>query len=233
VILPPRTKVLACRVLEPELRSLGLEEERVEYLDQGLHRYPDELRERLSQALAGMGKNKHIKRVVLGYGYCGGGLEGLSSGRLEMILPRIHDCIPLLLGKNKPEQEGPGSEAFYLSAGWIDYGQTPYTEYSKTAGKYDDETALWVGREMLKGYGRVVLIRTIASLKVRHYKYARDMAGLFGMSLEQARGDAGWLHRLLTAQPGPDILRLAPGQTIRLDLYQERSSTPRLQVDRP
>ena len=216
---PARSKVLACRVFQPEMDALGLGADQVEYLDQGLHRYPSELRQRLGQSLARLEEDPGLERVVLLYGFCGGGLENLASRRLELVLPLAHDCIPLLLGREAGPLPGAGPAAFYLSRGWIDFGNTPYSEYFVTAEKYDEETALWTCQEMLKGYDRVVLIRTLAGLESRHREYALNMARLFGLGCEEVPAESRWLQRLLAAQQGGGVKIMPPGQPVRLGLY--------------
>lgn len=219
MMLPARSKVLACRVFQPELNALGLGEDQVEYLDQGLHRYPHELRERLGQSLARLEADTEVDRVILLYGFCGGGLENLTSSRLEIILPLVHDCVPLLLGREADPQPGAGPAAFFLSRGWIDFGNTPYSEYFVTAEKFDEETALWTCQEMLKGYDRVVLIRTLAGLEDRHRDYALNMARLLGLDYKETSADSEWLQRLLTAKPGTGVKTIPPGEPVQLGLY--------------
>lgn len=214
-------KVLACRVFEPELCALGLDPERVVYLDQGLHRHPDLLRETLAQSLRDLEQDSDLQRVVLAYGYCGGGLEGLASQRSELVLPLVHDCIPLLLGQSMSAPCVGCSGTFYLSPGWIEYGKTPYTEYFVTKEKFGAEDALWVGKEMLKGYHKVAVIRTLAGLKPRHRRYARDMARLFGLDCREVPGSADWLRRLLSGRAGRGVEVLAPGRQVHLGLYPQ------------
>jgi len=223
--LSPRARVLACRVFAHELGCLGLPMDRVTFLDQGLHRYPEQLRSQVSQALANWDQDPEVDAVVLVYGYCGGGLRGLTSRRLTLALPLVHDCVPLLLGRQPvPAGEGQG-ESFYLSPGWVDFAKTPFTEHQETARRWGQETALWVGRQMLKNYRQVVLIETADLVKPHHRAYARDMAKLFGLELGQAAGDLGWLTRLLALRPGPGLLVLPPGGSVELRYYPQATAT--------
>lgn len=215
------TRVLACRALAPELQSLGVPLERMRLLDQGLHRYPGDLQRELTHALDELESQAGVSTVVLAYGYCGGGLEGLSPRRVRLILPRVHDCIPLLLGRTL---DGPVVEkggAFYLSPGWIEHGQTPYTEFFRTRERFGDEEALWTAKEMLKGYGEVVLIETLAGLTGTHRRYAREMARLFGLSFRKTHGDSRFLKDLLAGRNRPHVLRLKPGEVVSAELYRQ------------
>lgn len=220
------TVVVSCRVLEPELTALGLGPDRAVYLDQGLHRYPDDLRLELGRELAKLEDRPEVGRVILGYGYCGGGLEGLSSRRLPLVLPLVHDCIPLLLGQASARPLVEEGSTFYLSPGWIDHGKTPLTEYFPTAEKFGHEEAQWVASEMLKGYRRVTLIRTCAALTEAHRLYACQMAALFGLVCEEVEGASGRLEALLQARTGPDLAVLPPGQTVTLGMYPQAGQAP-------
>ena len=217
--LLPGTRVLACRVLLPELSALGLEPPQVIYLDQGLHRYPDDLRAHVADKLALLEQDPQVDQVVLGYGYCGGGLEGLTSRRVRLVFPLVHDCIPLLLD-GPPPGVGPGQACtFYLSPGWVEQGRTPLSEYWDCCQRLGAEDALWVGQQMLKGYGQVILIRHPQTHKQAHVEYAKEMADLFGLSYGEVPGGFAWLRRLLAAQAAQGVAMAAPGCPLRLAMF--------------
>lgn len=217
--------VLACRVFQPELTSLGVPETKARYLDQGLHRYPDQLRLSLADALAELEQDPAIDRVLLAYGFCGGGMRGLVSSRVNLVLPLAHDCVPLLLGSAQANPCVGCGGTFYLTPGWIDHGQTPYSEYFVTREKFGHEDALWVGQQMLAGYDLVALVDTGVGLMPRHRSYAREMARLFGLAFQEMRGRRDWLRRLLAGSPGPGLAVLPPGRAVDFSMFP--------QVDRP
>ncbi|MCB2192727.1 MAG: DUF1638 domain-containing protein [Deltaproteobacteria bacterium] len=223
---PGGTRVLACRVFQPELTSLGVSDEQALYLDQGLHRYPDQLRLELGKALAELEADSSVDRVILGYGFCGGGMQGVKSSRVSLVLPLVHDCVPLLLGNAKANPCVGCGGIFYLTPGWIDHGQTPYSEYFVTKKRFGHEDALWVGRQMLSGYHQVTLVDTGVGLLPRHRRYAREMARLFGLDYQQQRGHRDWLRRLLAGQPGPGLALIPPGDTVDISLYPQARSQP-------
>ncbi len=214
--LQPGARVLACRVLEPELSAMGLAAEAVCYQEQQLHRAPERLTRTLADGLAGIEADPDAGLVILGYGLCGGGLQGLRSRRVRLRAPLVHDCIPLLLGRTPP----PGGDVFYLSRGWIDHGQTPYSEYFVTAERFGAEDALWTARQMLKGYRKIALIRTPAGLEERHRRYARDMAALFELECEEVPGSHRLLGELLAGR-GEGFMELGPGEPLATASYPQ------------
>jgi hypothetical protein len=153
-------------------------------------------------------------------------MEGLSPRRVRLILPRVHDCIPLLLGR---PQAGPAvgkGGVYYLSPGWIDYGQTPYTEFFRTRELFGEQEALWATREMLKGYAEVVLIETQTGLTLAHRRYASEMARLFGLSFRTAHGKSRFLMDLLSENSRPHIACLGPGQAVTAELFRRPTERP-------
>lgn len=219
MILPPHCRVLACKVLYHELRWLGVEDRQALYLDQGLHRHPDELRRQVALALAQLEGDPQVRTVILGYGFCGGGLEGLTGQRASLVAPRAHDCIPLLLGHPPPGAGVDQGGTFYLSPGWVDFGQTPYSEYHRTAPLLGQEDALWCCQQMLKAYTEVALIRHEPLYRQHQRQMGLDMARLFGLAFREIPGHLGWLRRLLAGRPDPGLLVVPPGQALRQDMF--------------
>ncbi len=219
VQLPGGHIILACKVFSPELSLLGIPPERIHYLDQGLHSHPDMLREKVAGSLAQLEDRDNVSTVILLYGYCGGGLKGLSSERLKLVVPAIHDCIPLLLGGYPPKCSADVGQSYYLSAGWIDHGQTPLTEHMKNVEKFGEEDALWVGRKILAGYSRITLITSELTTEPRYQEHARQSARLFDLDYEEIPGSLSWLSCLLTGAKTPDVLVLQPREKVTLSMF--------------
>ena len=87
--------ILACQVLQDLLTGLLPEDQEVTYMDYGLHRVPSKMTGTLQERLDNI---QVPSLVVLGYGLCGNGLRGLRAGRHTLLVPRVDDCIALLLG---------------------------------------------------------------------------------------------------------------------------------------
>ncbi len=89
-----------------------------EFLEYGLHDTPDKLRQELQKCIE---KSSQYDTLLLGYGLCSNGVAGLKSDKHRIIIPRVHDCISLLLGSRARYEDEferhPGT--FYLSNGWI------------------------------------------------------------------------------------------------------------------
>ncbi len=162
--------------------------------------------------------------ILLGYGLCSNGVLGIMARTCPVILPRVDDCIALLLGSRERYlsefEKEPGT--YYLSPGWIDVGSDPLKVYMDALTKYGGETALWVTTEMMKNYARVAYVETRlpegdpavpvsvggmteqAGARQRetqpagrdYRRYAREVATFLGLRYEEIQGSLEALTQL-------------------------------------
>lgn len=133
--------VIACKVLYKEILSLVEDEEiDVEFLPQGLHDLPDsqEMRKNIQSKIDELEDNKDYDYIFLGYGYCSGGVDGLKTRKASLLIPKVHDCIPILLGSPQAKGNIDDGKTYYLSRGWIDCGGDTFKTYLFLVNKMDD-----------------------------------------------------------------------------------------------
>lgn len=216
--------VVACKTLEAELRPLLPPDVEFRSLEQGLHRTPERLRESLQQEIDSVDADE----ILLGYGLCGNGVVGLGSPRARLVIPRVDDCISILLGSAERYQEEfhrePGT--YWLSFGWIEHANDPYKEYRRCVEKYGEETARWVAGEMMKGYRRLSLIDTGACPIDQLRDYARRFAAFFGLQYTEMVGSDAMLRALLSLdRTDHQFVELEPGQVVSADMFLPALST--------
>jgi hypothetical protein len=93
------TIIIACKVLQKQIEQLGEVPYDVIYLEQGLHRYPNVLTEKLQEAIAA---SERYNTILLGYGLCSRAVIGLQAApHQKLFIPRIDDCIGISMGNKK------------------------------------------------------------------------------------------------------------------------------------
>jgi hypothetical protein len=218
VTLPPSLKrhLVACEVFRDEFEAVAPPGLSRTYLPQGLHRTPGKMPAAIQEVLDGTGPEVDV--LLLGYGLCSNGVVGVTARRAPVIMPRVHDCIALLLGsRERYEMEVaacPGT--YYITPGWALYGTTSLTAYkTEYLPKYGEEDARYIARELLKNYKRVTLIDHGVGDMNAARAHATEMAEVFGLAYAEIGGSLEYLRRL--AQ-GPwdthDFLLVNPGQAI-------------------
>jgi hypothetical protein len=193
--------VLSCQVLEDLLERLLPAEiaREVVYMDYGLHRVPNKMTWTLQDALNSI---QEPSLVVLGYGLCGNGLRGLKSGQHTLLVPRVDDCIALLLGSRRAYirefEAAPGT--YYLSKGWLESGSHPLLEYEEYVPKYGAEQAMWVMDQQYQHYERLVLVAHSQADLEAYRPQAQEVASFcerWNMRYEEILGSDGYVRRLV------------------------------------
>ena len=208
------TVVFSCNTLEVELR-LALDDAGLDYpvvwLEGGLHNHPERLRDRLNEALAGLGG---AGRVLMALGHCGGACSGLKNPGYELIIPRADDCLSLLMGSLEIRQRVSRlCPTYFLTAGWLRHTENLITSFSRDCGHFGRERAERAYRIMLQHYRRLGFIDTGAYDPAEEELKTAPLAGLVGLNLERLPGSLAWLKRLLTGPwDGGEFIVVRPGQ---------------------
>lgn len=221
-----RLKVIACEVMKEEVLASSVDDPpEFEFVPQGLHLYPEKLNKEL-QRLLDNAKGYH--RVVLGFGLCGGGVKNLRAGDFILTIPKVHDCIALLLGSrsrfDEVRRQEPGT--LYLSSGWVKAETPVLSEYGRMVAKYGEAKAFRLLRRIYDAYRRVLFLSTGAREEERCLERSREAARLLGLAHEATSGDSGYIRRLVA---GPwdreDFISVSPHGAIDelsfLDLQME------------
>jgi hypothetical protein len=223
--------ILSCQVLQDLFTRLlppSLVNE-VIYLDYGLHRVPRNMTPTLQEKLDQI---QEPSLVVLGYGLCGNGLKGLRAGIHTLLVPRVDDCIALLLGsrvayKREFETE-PGT--YWLSKGWLESGSHPLKEYEEYVPRYGGEKAIWIMDQQYQRYRRLAMVAHSQDDLEAYRPQAQEVARFcerWGMRYEEILGSDGYVRRLVELvkhagdgaapldEAGDGFLVIPPGGEIR------------------
>lgn len=213
--------ILACSVMEREIRRFQDPLVECRFFDYGLHRTPENMAGALQEVIDQVADEEY-GTVVLGYGLCCNGLVGICCRNQPLVIPRIHDCIALFLGSvtsyRYQTTEYPGT--YYLTPGWIEKGETPISKFEAYTRSYDQQTAEWVLHEEMKHYHRIALIDTGAYHEWESYRrIARANARLLGISYEELKGSSTLFKDLVRGPWGDSFLVLTRGHSVDQGMF--------------
>lgn len=208
--------LIACEVFRDEFEAVARPSLARTYLPQGLHRTPGKMPAAIQEVLDDLSAATEL--VILGYGLCSNGVVGVVSRTAPIILPKVHDCIALLLGsvrRYEAEMEACAG-TYYITPGWVRYGNTSLSAYkNEYLPKYGEEDARYIVEECLKHYTRIALIDHGTGDVELGRAHAKEFAETFGKQYAEIPGDLGYLRRLVS---GPwnsgDFLTIPPGTAI-------------------
>lgn len=216
-----RTRLFYCRTLENEIAATvahtapGSTAEGLEY---ALHNVPNKLRLELQDRIDTTGDDCDL--ILLGYGFCSNGVDGLRSERHTIVLPRVHDCISLLLGSGteyyREFHANPGT--FYLSRGWISQGGDPLTSYRNYCQRYGEKKARMVIEIEYAHYQRLAYIHTVGDDE-DCIRYSKEVADFLGVKFVELQGSLRLLEKLAGGEWDDDFIISPPGQPLNQKLF--------------
>ncbi|MBC2726291.1 MAG: DUF1638 domain-containing protein [Desulfosporosinus sp.] len=189
-----------------------------ELLPYALHREPKKLNLELQ---ARIDEDQDHDTLLFGYGLCSNGVVNLHSEKHTLVIPRVHDCISLLLGSRQIYQEEfekcPGT--IYLSKGWIDQGGDPKAEYEKYSEKYGEENARYIIDTEYHNYKRLVFIDTEVGDRATLINYSKQAADFMGAKFVEKKGSCQLLERLVTGDWGKDFVVIPPKMMVTQESF--------------
>jgi len=221
--------VITCDVLTDEVRHFCRDFPQVkliEVIEQGLHNTPDLLRQRLQETVSRVEENTAIDEIVLVYGLCSRGIEGVSPRRCRMAVARAHDCITLLLGSKERYaqylQEHPGT--YWYSGGWnrchVPPGkervETLRRDYVEAYGEENADYLMEMEQDWLRAYNLAAFVDLGVASTDADALYTKQCADWLGWNFDQQKGDPKLLRDLLSGEWDEErFLVLQPGETVR------------------
>jgi hypothetical protein len=234
-----RLKLIHCQVLTREVNhvlSLCANPVEAELLTMGLHDLGASMRPYLQERIDAADEAGY-DAILLGYAFCGRGTEGMRAGKTQLVLPRAHDCIGLLMGSRQRYQAyfETHSGVYYRSPGWVEnqnLDQTLQPANSSARNKIGerrsrDELIAQYGEEngnylfeqfnaFRRHYSRLTYISTLDPSEEDFRGQARAEAEKEGWVFEEMEGSLTLLERLVNGDwDEADFLIVPPGATVR------------------
>lgn len=226
--------VLACEGLRTELEAVRKDMSAcppIIYLPQGLHDNPDKMRQELNIKIAEIEDSfPQVETIILGYGLCGRGMCGVTARRARLLVPRVHDCVPLYVGVTQKElgMTDENSGILWLSAGMMEYGQfakhlveTRHEKYREKFGEKRAAKMIQAENALFANYRGLRYVRW-PGLAEAYAELAQAVSRELALNYEEIAGKAGFLHDLLAGcRDEKRFLNLEPGWGIDMDTAGE------------
>lgn len=205
------TVVLACNTIRDEIEKAALDTGcpyRFTWIESGLHLVTGSLHRRLQEELDRM---NGAGRVLLAFGLCGGALTGLKTGAFQLVVPRVDDCITLLLGSEEARRScASRGGVYFLTKGWLEGEVNIWKEYEATLERFGPEKTERIYRIMLANYKFLGLIDTGAYDLPGLMPRFREISATLRLELITVKGKDQYLRRLIEGPWNDDHFLIVP-----------------------
>lgn len=209
------TIVIACETIKDEV-LLAVERTNstfpIVWIESGLHENPENLNKRLQKEIVKL--DGQYEYILLGYGYCGTALKGLFGQTSKLVIPKVEDCISLMLGgdeeriivnnKDKP---------LFMTRGWLHYCSN-MKDFSRCVEKYGYEKTCQIYRRIYSGYEHIDLIDTGAYNISGCLKQAQEMASRYDLKCKTIPGSLRILYNAFSGTWDDDFAVIEPEQPV-------------------
>lgn len=206
--------LIACSMLENELKPYLPEDLSVFWLDRGLHERPKKLHEQLQATIDAV--PTEVDTILLGFGFCGSALDGIHCDHAELVLPLFDDCIGMLLTKER------NPRTMYFTGAWMEDAQFLGNAYARDVEAMGEEEANEVYEMMLSSYQSLTLLDTGAFDVPQARLTLESFANVVDLSVREEVGDTRLLHQLLHNPTGPQFWTLPRGTAFSLLEFLEK-----------
>lgn len=214
-----RTLVMACATVIEEMLPLLPEGMQYQVFDFGLHVYPKKLRQTLQEAIDVV--SGQYETIILGYGLCSQAIVGITANGCRLVVPRVDDCIAIFLGSRTAYDNQCRAEpgTYYLTKGWIEVGDTPFSEHERTVERFGQERAEYIYKMMMRNYKRLALINTGQYEMEKYREYTRRTAIQFGLRYEEIEGADSLVKKMIFGPWDDEFVVIESGETFQMQQF--------------
>lgn len=210
--------VIGCSVLQKEMEAFFKTESSFKFvwLEDHLHNSPERLHEKVQGAIDAEGD---ADQIYLLYGHCGQALTGVVATHCPLILPKVEDCIDVLLYKNEAVEEMRRS-SYFISQGWL-WGEDGLGyDYDKMKEKRGEKRALRAIKAMYRNYTTIQFVKTGIETEADKKKCAR-VAEILELDLAETKGDIEILLEMLKGAKDQRFIMIPKGEVIREEMFRK------------
>ena len=156
-----------------------------------------------------------VSEVLLALGFCGKGLQGLGSQELDLVFPRVDDCISMFLNDGCVREQIPrDTRSYYRHSGMVPSQQLSDQAFEEWDGALRRERAATLRQAMFAGYERVTLIDTKAYEVADCIEQSEAYAEELDLEHRVVSGSVQLLERLFKGERDSEIVVVPAGEEI-------------------
>ncbi|AWW28305.1 DUF1638 domain-containing protein [Acetobacterium carbinolicum] len=208
--------MIGCSVLKKEIEAMfDCPDLEYRWLKEQLHNTPELLHTEIQNAIDA---ETDADIIYLCYGLCGKALVDIQAKSCPLVIPRVDDCIAMIL-YDHTDLGALRCSSYFVSQGWL-WGEDGIGyEHDRIKEKYGEKRALKIARAMFKNYQYLLFIHTGVETKEDKDK-CDAMAEKLGLKVNETTGNIRILDEMVSGCKDERFIRLAPGEAITEEIFR-------------
>lgn len=208
--------LIGCGVLRKEI-EVFLKDSDIEcrWLQDKLHNEPDKLHLEIQKAID---EAADADIIYLSYGLCGKSLVGVQARQCPILMPRVEDCIEIILNGRQDIDELRRT-SYFVSQGWL-WGEDGIGyEHDRMKEKYGEKKAMRIAKVMFKNYKYLLFIRTGVETDADKQK-CEAMAEKLGLGVHETQGNIHLLEAMINNEKDERLILIQPNEAISEEMFR-------------
>lgn len=208
--------LIACRTIENELNKV-LEKRKeafeIRWLEAGLHDVPQKLNARLQQEIDAC---TGCDAALLLMGTCGNSIVGIKSNDIQLVIPRVDDCISFLMGSQSKRKNH--KNTYFMTGGWLKGERNIMKEYEYCIQKYGAETGNVIFDMMFRNYEYLALLDTGAFDTEKAQEETLHICDTLKFKYKKIDGTLSYIEEMLDEKWSSErYIIIPPGHTVTME----------------
>lgn len=208
--------LIGCSVLKKEVEAmLDCADLEYRWIKEQLHNTPDMLHTEIQKAID---SETDADIIYLCYGLCGRALVGIRAKSCPVVIPKVDDCIALIL-YDREDLATLRCSSYFVSQGWL-WGEDGIGyEHDLMKEKYGEKRALKIARAMFKNYQYLLFIRTGVEAEKDKQK-CEAMAEKLRLKVNETTGNINILDEMVSGCKDERFIGLEAGEAIKEEMFR-------------
>lgn len=201
-----RQILLACQTIEKEVLKLNDQtnfQGIIHFMPKDLHTDSKSLKAYLQDFID---STYNVDEFLICTGSCGGGTENLKASNGRVIIPKVGDCLDLLLSSDR---ESPRSmSAMFFTRSWVDYIKDSPLDFLKKVEEVGEDQAVEFVRKIYASIDAINIIDT-GTYDLEEVKdYLAPLVEATGLKVNILQGQCRLIKKLMTGPYDEDFIVL-------------------------
>lgn len=191
-----RQILLACQTIEKEVLAINEEinfQGTIHFMPKNLHTDPKKLKVYLQDFID---STYNVDEFLICTGSCGGGTENLKATNGRVVIPKVGDCLDLLLSSDKESSRSMSSMFFTRS--WMDYVKNSPLDFLTKVEEVGEDQAVEFVRKIYSSIDAINIIDT-GTYDLEEVKgYLAPLVEATGIEVKILQGQCKLIKKLMT-----------------------------------